>query len=272
VRSAVAGIALSCGVLCPAPAAASTIAVDVTGGTFRLCNPQPEPGCSVGWAFEVHSPITVVSLAVFDRGSDGLVESHDVGIFDGLGALLESTTIANGATPVASADPGGRWLFRSIDPLTLDPGTYVIAAFYLNQSSDSLRMNAPLIAIPEVTFLGGRAEFSVSALTFPMQGPFPGLEPSVFGPTFAIGTVPEPGSMLLVTAGLVAVMRRRGLRVIIREADRAARSYRRFRRRERTNRVPIPIPIRAVVTGSGTVRSIASASSRVTPEAPTSVT
>jgi hypothetical protein len=172
VRNAVAGIALSCGVLCPAPAAASTIAVDVTGGTFRLCNPQPEPGCSVGWAFEAHSPITVVSLAVFDRGSDA---------------------------PVASADPGGRWLFRSIDPLTLDPATYVIVAFLLQSAAGAIFLPA-------------------------------------------------------------------------RWRRRQQRFYRRFRRLERTNRAHIPIPISAVLTGSGTVRSIASASSRISPEAPTLVT
>ncbi len=81
---------------------------------------------------------------------------------------------------------------NDIAPIQLNPGTYTIGAFVLNQSPDLFLTLATPTTIPNITYLGGRAEFSVSSLVFPTSGPFEGFEPSIFGPTFTAQTVPEP--------------------------------------------------------------------------------
>ncbi|HKV98494.1 MAG TPA: PEP-CTERM sorting domain-containing protein [Vicinamibacterales bacterium] len=193
----------------PGRAAAASIALDVTGGgnAGTVCNPQVNPGCIVGWAFEVNSAIDVFSLGFFDVNSDGLTSSHDVGLFNSSGTLLASATVTNASTPVASASSAGRWLMANIAPIRLDPGTYTIGAFVLNQSPDSFLSSAPEVTIPTITYLGGRAEFSVASLVFPTSGPFQGFEPGLFGPTFTAQNVPEPATLVLLASGLVLAAR-----------------------------------------------------------------
>lgn len=205
-----AGLGLGLVAAHPAPALAASIALDVTSATAAVeCNPTTNPGCSVGWAFQVNSPIAVESLGFFDLNFDGLVESHDVGIFDSNGALIASATITNGSTPVASAASFGHWLFEDIDNVTLQPGQYTIGAFVTDLSADRIVSNAVIATMPQITYLGGRANFDESSLHDPVNGPFDGFEPSLFGPTFTARAVPEPSTLLLVGAGALALLRRR---------------------------------------------------------------
>ena len=51
---------------------------------------------TLGWQFKVNTAIDVTALGVFDSGQDGLVESHDVGIWDSTGNLLVSATVQSG--------------------------------------------------------------------------------------------------------------------------------------------------------------------------------
>lgn len=209
-RSLSASVFIALTLAClPGRAAAAPLALDLTGAnSANNCNPQANPGCTVGWAFQVNSPILVFSLGFFDLGPNGLADSHNVGLFNSGGTLLASTTVTNGSTPVASAFGAGRWLMNDIAPIQLNPGTYTIGAFVLNQSPDLFLTLATPTTIPNITYLGGRAEFSVSSLVFPTSGPFEGFEPSIFGPTFTAQTVPEPTTLLLLGGGLVAVARR----------------------------------------------------------------
>ena len=207
-RSALFVVALSASQA--APSIAAPIALDINGGNNFFCSPQTNPGCTMGWAFQVNSPILVSDLGVFDANSDGLANSHDVGIWTAGGALLASVNVSNVSGVVApSADATGQWVLTAVAPLLLAPGSYTIGAFYLNDDADRFRMEAPTITIPQITHLGGRAEFSVSSLTFPTVAPGGGaFEPSAFGPTFTATAVPEPGMLLLIGTGAVAAYRR----------------------------------------------------------------
>jgi hypothetical protein len=193
----------------PTSSAAAPIALDLTGSVgFTFCNVGP--GCTVGWAFQVNSAIRVLDLGLFDRDSNGLGMDHAVGIFDGISqVLLTSTTVTNASTVVAATTPAGRWLLTPIVPLVLTPGVYIAVAFYEEQDLvDGLTVTAAFSTIPEITFLGGRADFQVPGLDFP-ETSLPTFDPGVFGPTFTAEAVPEPSVLLLLGAGAVALRRQR---------------------------------------------------------------
>jgi hypothetical protein len=80
---------------------------------------------TAGYRFSTSRDLTISALGFFDDQEDGLLSSHDVGIFAaGSQALLASTTIAAGSS--AYLQGGFRW--AALTPFTLSPGTYVIAA------------------------------------------------------------------------------------------------------------------------------------------------
>src|SRR5438067_2338770 len=87
-------------------------------------NPQNSEG-NYGFDFSFSNPERVLSLGLWDDGSDGLNASHQVGIFDeATMALVTSATVDNSSTVVPSADSNGRWLFTTLPtPVVLDPGT-----------------------------------------------------------------------------------------------------------------------------------------------------
>lgn len=53
-------------------------------------------GGTVGWQFTTNSAVTVRDLGVLDSAQDGLVQAHDVGIFNAAGALLVGATVPVG--------------------------------------------------------------------------------------------------------------------------------------------------------------------------------
>jgi hypothetical protein len=80
---------------------------------------------TVGYRFTASTALTVSALGFFDDQEDGLLSSHEVGIFAATSQqLLGSATIAAGSS--AYLQGGFRWV--SISPFTLTPGDYVIAA------------------------------------------------------------------------------------------------------------------------------------------------
>jgi hypothetical protein len=78
-------------------AQAGTIGVTFTGNGN---NPFYSSG-TFGYSFTVGaSEITATHLGIYDTGQDGLLTSHDVGLWDNGGTLLASTTIASGTSAV----------------------------------------------------------------------------------------------------------------------------------------------------------------------------
>lgn len=166
-----------------------------------------------GWQFDVLVPIVVTDLGVLDFDLDGLVISHDVGIFDAASqALLASATIPDGTG--AGLVDGFRYVGLA-SSLSLGVGSYVIVMTMPvgNLDYQSI-LNTSVTTAPEIRYV--ISQFGEgSSLAFPA---LPGAyDVGMFGPNFqftaAAVSVPEPSTLALAglagVGGLVAVARRR---------------------------------------------------------------
>ena len=185
----------------PHTAHAQTPIIDFTGGTGGISIGAN----NFGFAFNVTGMQTITGLGLFDYGSDGLVNSHQVGLFTNTGTLLASATITNAAAPVASTSPLGRYLQVAITPVVLTSGTYVLGASYLDQDDDPIGVQSSATNTPGFTFGGARNAPFTAPLTYP-SNPVPALNAGVFGPmAFTTGpaaAAPEPGAFPFFSMGL----------------------------------------------------------------------
>lgn len=146
-------------------------ALSFTGGNFVGL-----PNATLGWAFSLSSAVTVTSLGVFDRASDGLVNSHQVGIWSNAGTLLTSATVQAGV-----ADPlvgGFRYNSTLAGSVNLAPGSYVIGAHFPASADSFVNQVATVTTAPPVTFVEQRG---AGGFNFP-NATFAGL--GAFGPNF----------------------------------------------------------------------------------------
>jgi len=171
---------------------------------------------TLGWSFTVTNPITVTNLAVYHDNGVGLLESHDVGIWNATGGLVVSATVIP-ADPCV-ADQGGfqQWCIVSVSA-KLAPGTYTIGAVWNNLLDPMIfpgtlsgegiaNVNGPSIVLLQNEFVFG------GTLTDPTNTT--GDTMSYFGPNFAYSTsaVPEPGTLIMLgtgVLGLAGVLRRK---------------------------------------------------------------
>src|SRR5262245_9723104 len=124
------------------------VALTFTGGFPDT----PAPGYTQGWRFHVNEPITVSALGVWDQNADGLLESHQVGIWTLGGTLLTSTTVQ--ANLGSSITAGFR--YEMTTPVTLPSGKdYLIGALYTRSQSDErvVRLVASVATEPELNYL-----------------------------------------------------------------------------------------------------------------------
>ncbi|BDC48953.1 hypothetical protein F183_A12690 [Bryobacterales bacterium F-183] len=196
------------------PAAADTVAADfLNGGLIGFSCPAPFQGCNAGYAFTVNQTVRVTSLGVYDSqaGIHGIVNNHQVGIWNASNNLVASATAGLSSPIVTAAASGiGRWLFQPITPLNLAPGTYIISAFYPTGEEYFVSSSAST-TVPEITIglpwqkISASFERPTTVINTPRFG--------YFGPGFQIATaVPEPASAGLLIAGPVGallVLRRR---------------------------------------------------------------
>ena len=158
----------------------------------------------IGWEFAVSSTIAIGGLGFWDEAGDGLLVSHEVGLWNADGsALLESAIVETFDTPYPSTSPDGVWRFRAIPRLVLPPGNYVVGAIV--SDFDLLRNGlAPLsiTTIPEVSYVEDRIKFTSS-----LEYPGGRLLVDGFGPNLLLANeVILPALAPAATAALVAML------------------------------------------------------------------
>lgn len=168
------------------------------------------PYAVYGFQFQPNRDILVTQLGMFDYNGDGFVNTHSVGLWSELGALLTSVVL----TP---NDPGfllDGFRYHDITPLRLESGTYFrIAADYASgpdedkSDSDILPLDTHVFST-DITWLNSAgAGASTAGLEFPWGlGASTGNQPSaILGPNFLFEPVPEPSTWILLSFGLIGL-------------------------------------------------------------------
>lgn len=178
--------------------ARADIAVSMTPDTSHTGNNGI--GYSLGYEFSTNEAISVTALGYFDSGS-GLTDSHDVGIYDSNQNLLGSTTVT-GSDSLAdyfryhtlgtsiSLAANTDYYIAGVSGAT-DPYTYAPTSYSTSSA---------------ITFVSEQSAQS-STLAFPSSSETGSHDFGYFGPNFAftVQAVPEPGSLVLVGIGVLAV-------------------------------------------------------------------
>jgi hypothetical protein len=209
---------------------------DVPAFYGGAASPTPPPSFAGtrGWGFSLvdlsftgtnaNNQFLITQLGVFDDGGDGLVNTHQIGLWRADGTLLRAATVPAGtAAPFAD---GYRWV--PIDPYILryarNPfvvdSTAIIAAQYSAGDADDLVTPYrgtlgsgiyPMInGYPSPGWYAYGADFPFPGLRTPPPGEGE-LGPGFWEVNFRYAIVPEPSSLALLSGGLclfVALKRR----------------------------------------------------------------
>lgn len=174
----------------------------------------PSPGSltagdgNFGFTFSTIFNINVAALGMWDEGGDGLAFSHGVGLWNGSGTLLASTTVTPTSTTVPSLAGGvGQWVFENIgSPITLPAGSYTLGFYNADGAEDAFRGGTSIIFLAGAFGSDGRADAGAPSFARPIGD---SITDGWYGPNFSTTAVPEPGAIaLLALTGILAIRRR----------------------------------------------------------------
>ena len=201
----------------PLPAVAATLGVDIEGQGSTFTNPP----FTIGWAFDVTTPVRATALGLWDEGGNGLNAAHDVALWTGGGALLAQTSVPadlGADLKVASAVSAGQWLFETISPVTLDPGHYVIGSVSdgdeFRSIQSSITLNPALANFDSGKFeVGDTLQFpDLDEADFGVFDEFSLFGPNLLVEPIPVTPVPVPAPLALVGLGLIGFGARWALR------------------------------------------------------------
>lgn len=109
----------------------------------------------LGYVFTVDRPITVTDLGTLDYGLNGLSYSSEVALYDAATSTLVARTTVPAYTS-APTSPWGAWRYAALEPVDLEPGTYIVASQVYNGSPDLYIFDAGITPSPGFTWVEGR--------------------------------------------------------------------------------------------------------------------
>ncbi len=163
-----------------------------------------------GWQFTVNEPLALTHLGILDvvnindMTPDGFRDAHDLGLYETTGTLLRSATLEQGESGLLVDN----FRYAAVPEFILQPGiSYVVAShFPVNPFFDEDLVISDIAAFgvhPSVNY--GTAKIGIAdSLALPLDA---WVHPYLFGPNFLV--VPEPGTVVLIGLGAIAVLRRR---------------------------------------------------------------
>ena len=104
-----------------------------SGAVLQISNAElgNQAWSGVGVRFDVNAPITITSLGIYDSGLDGILASPEsplsAYLMTSSGTTLASATFDSGSQ--GTLDVASRYRFKSIAPLVLGTGEYVLAGY-----------------------------------------------------------------------------------------------------------------------------------------------